>query len=65
MKIQALFCPKDKSKELKFRLLQFLFGAFRFKLYGQVEIVFYAYLNLKKTLIFLIYLDAELSMKKL
>ena len=29
MKNQALFSPKDKSKKLKSRLLQFLFGALR------------------------------------
>ena len=29
MKNQALFSSKDKSKKLKCRLLQFLFGAFR------------------------------------
>ena len=29
MKNQALFCSKDKSKKLKCRLLQFLFGALR------------------------------------
>ena len=29
MKNQALFSWKDKSKKLKCRLLQFLFGAFR------------------------------------
>ena len=31
MKIQALFSSKDKSKELKCCLLQFLFGALRGK----------------------------------
>ena len=31
MKNQALFCSKDKSKKLKCRLLQFLFGALRVK----------------------------------
>ena len=31
MKNQALFSSKDKSKKLKCRLLQFLFGAFRVK----------------------------------
>ena len=31
MKDQALFSSKDKSKKLKCRLLQFLFGAFRAK----------------------------------
>ena len=31
MKNQVLFCPKDKSKKLKCRLLQFLFGALRVK----------------------------------
>ena len=31
MKNQALFSSKDKSKELKCRLLQFLFGALRVK----------------------------------
>ena len=33
MKNQALFCSKDKSKKLKCRLLQFLFGALRVKQY--------------------------------
>ena len=32
MKSQALFSLKDKSKKLKCRLLQFLFGALRVKL---------------------------------
>ena len=32
MKSQALFSSKDKSKKLKCRLLQFLFGALRIKL---------------------------------
>ena len=31
MKHQALFSSKDKSKKLKCRLLQFLFGALRFE----------------------------------
>ena len=31
MKHQALFSSKDKSKKLKCRLLQFLFGALRVK----------------------------------
>ena len=31
MKIQALFSLKDKSKKLKCRLLQFLFGALSVK----------------------------------
>ena len=31
MKNQALFSMKDKSKKLKCRLLQFLFGALRVK----------------------------------
>ena len=31
MKNQALFSSKDKSKKLKGRLLQFLFGALRVK----------------------------------
>ena len=32
MKNQALFSSKDKSKNLKCRLLQFLFGALRVKM---------------------------------
>ena len=32
MKNQALFSSKDKSKTIKCRLLQFLFGALRLKL---------------------------------
>ena len=31
MKYQALFSSKDKSKKLKYRLLQFLYGALRVK----------------------------------
>ena len=31
MKNQALFSSKDKSKKMKCRLLQFLFGALRVK----------------------------------
>ena len=31
MKNQALFCLQDKSKKLKCRLLQFLFGTLRVK----------------------------------
>ena len=31
MENQALFSPKDKSKKLKGRLLQFLFGTLRVK----------------------------------
>ena len=37
MKNQALFSSKDKSKKLKYRLLQFLFGALRVNL-PQLEI---------------------------
>ena len=33
MKNQALFSSKDKSKKLKCRLLQFLFGALRVNSY--------------------------------
>ena len=36
MKHQALFSSKDKSKKLKCRLLQFLFGALRVKVYGYI-----------------------------
>ena len=32
MKNQALFSSNDKSKKLKYRLLQFLFGALRLKM---------------------------------
>ena len=32
MKYQALFSSKDKSKKLKCRLLQFLFGSLRVKI---------------------------------
>ena len=35
MKNQALFSSKDKSKKLKCRLLQFLFGALRVKILAQ------------------------------
>ena len=36
MKNQALFSLKDKSKKLKCRLLQFLFGALRVNVQGQI-----------------------------
>ena len=35
MKNQALFSSKDKSKKIKCRLLQFLFGASRVKYFEQ------------------------------
>ena len=34
MKNQALFSQKDKSKKLKYHLLQFLFGALRVKIFS-------------------------------
>ena len=37
MKIQVLLSSKDKSKKLKCRLLQFLFGALRVKIYFHIE----------------------------
>ena len=33
MKVQALFSLRDKSKKIKCRLLQFLFGTLRVKVY--------------------------------
>ena len=36
MKNQALFFSKDKSKKLKCRLLQFLFGALRVNMFWKV-----------------------------
>ena len=36
MKNQALFSSKNKSKKLKCRLLQFLFGALRVKMIGYI-----------------------------
>ena len=50
MKNQALFSSKDNSKNLKCRLLQFLFGALRVNIYkyfplsgtlGHITILFY------------------------
>ena len=38
MKIQTLFSSKDKSKKLKCRLLQFLFGALRINLKYMLQI---------------------------
>ena len=40
-KTQALFSSKDKSKKLKCRQLQFLFGALRVKQQIIVSIVYY------------------------
>ena len=41
MKNQALFSLKDKSKKLKCRLLQFLFGTLRVK-YCHADLVVFA-----------------------
>ena len=38
MKHQALFASKDGSKKLKCHLLQFLFGALRFKGHNRVTL---------------------------
>ena len=48
MKNQALFSSKDKSKKLKCRLLQFLFGALRVK---SVYQYFFLPLNIQLTLV--------------
>ena len=42
MKHQALFSSEDKSKKLKCRLLQFLFGALRVnkKIYNNIIIMY-------------------------
>ena len=40
MKNQALFSSKDKSKKLKCRLLQFLFGALRVNHYLRITCLF-------------------------
>ena len=37
MKNQALFSLKDKSRKLKCRLLQFLFGALRVKFHNRSD----------------------------
>ena len=45
-KNQALFSLKDKSKKLKCRLLQFLFGALRVKiLFNYKTRIFFSFLN--------------------
>ena len=52
MKNQALFSFKDKSKKLKFRLLQFLFGALKvgsWSLEGIIILLIY-FLNCRKAL---------------
>ena len=41
MKNQALFSSKDKSKKLKCRLLQFLFGALRVKNEQKMKMSFF------------------------
>ena len=38
MKNQTLFSSKDKSKKLKCRLLQFLFGALRVNVVSEIQI---------------------------
>ena len=47
MKNQALFSSKDKSKKLKCRLLQFLFGALRVKFADENFVVCFL-VNLKQ-----------------
>ena len=46
MKTEALFSLKDQSKKLKRRLLQFLFGALRVKLYNVLGFELYIQLHL-------------------
>ena len=46
MKNQALFSLKDKSKKLKCRLLQFLFGALRVKCVSQTKLQQYKQLKI-------------------
>ena len=56
MKNQALFSSKDKSKKLKYRLLQFLLGALSIKHYaatklskGHTVLFFFAIFHENKT----------------
>ena len=42
MKNQALFSSKDKSKKLKCRLLQFLFGTLRVNLHCTAVMIVYS-----------------------
>ena len=49
MKNQALFSSKDKSKELKCCLLQFLFGALRVNMVYELRIlVFFKLIHFRK-----------------
>ena len=45
MKHPALFSSKDKSKKLKCRLLQFLFGALRIKMASELGVCFIGWEN--------------------
>ena len=59
MKNKSLFSLKDKSKKLKSRLLQFLFGALRVKVFGE------NFSGSKFTLIFASLLTGSYFMKKM
>ena len=61
LKHEAFFSSKDKRKKLKYRLLQFLFGAFRVKS-GTVHL-FVTYLNLIVNLMVIIQLKRLYSGK--
>ena len=52
MKNQALFSSKDKSKKLKCRLLQFLFGALRVNCFS--ENILQCSMCHRRTIVFLI-----------
>ena len=49
MKNQALFSLKHKSKKLKCRLLQFLFGALRVN-YSDTSVKLYSIINLQESI---------------
>ena len=63
MKYQALFSSKDKSKKIKCRLLQFLFGALSVK--GRSELIFVSarqhMLISNNSLVWKIYFDSNIS----
>ena len=61
MKNQALFSSKDKSKKLKCRLLQFLFGALRVKEVesSKVKLIHFHHFPLEEALKISVFLSSQ------
>ena len=61
MKNQALFSSKDKSKQLKCRLLQFLFGALMVNWQGRTSLSIFLFVLFIPIIIFVLFLMCRIN----